>query len=351
MSTTTRQSNFELLRIISMFLILLLHANYLSFGFPTAEEVKGSFVSTFGRIYIEHLSIVAVNVYVLISGWFGIKPKLKGFVNLVVQVTTYSALLLVVWLLISGTKFSFGYLEEVVAVGSPYWFVISYMLLYLLSPVLNEFAEHATRKTFRIVLLSFFAFEIFYGTVFGLGSFEDGYSTVSFIGLYLLAKYLRKHGGRFMQMSIKQSFRGYFLTALVGAILYVVHLFVLGDRSVDKHIDYCGPFVLLSSVFLFVAFSKMRIQSVLINYCASSAFAVYLIHCNPHIIDYYTSCIRFVNYRVPGIPGAIVIFIVVAMIFFFCIMIDKLRLALTPTKLIEKICEKVSSKTYNQKKH
>ena len=67
--TTERNLNFELLRIIAMFMVVMLHVNLfgglLSGYKPTLYPVP-FLVSNF----IEFLCIIAPNLYVLISGYF-----------------------------------------------------------------------------------------------------------------------------------------------------------------------------------------------------------------------------------------------------------------------------------------
>lgn len=70
----TRKSNIELLRIISMILIVLNHSNYLIFGSVIGEEIEQDSFRSFGRMLFEQLCIIGVNVFVLISGYFGIRP-------------------------------------------------------------------------------------------------------------------------------------------------------------------------------------------------------------------------------------------------------------------------------------
>ena len=40
MNNKKRQSGIELMRIIAIYMIMLTHATYLTFGFPTLEEVR-----------------------------------------------------------------------------------------------------------------------------------------------------------------------------------------------------------------------------------------------------------------------------------------------------------------------
>ena len=73
-----RQSNFELLRIIAMFMVLILHADFGALGQPDKAEIMNFPFAATLRVILEMASIVAVNVFVLISGWFGIRHSIKG---------------------------------------------------------------------------------------------------------------------------------------------------------------------------------------------------------------------------------------------------------------------------------
>ena len=77
-SKSIRQSNIELLRILSMFFVLIGHINGLIIGLPNKEFFTLDLSSSFLRVLIQGISVVGVNIFVLISGWFGIKTSLKG---------------------------------------------------------------------------------------------------------------------------------------------------------------------------------------------------------------------------------------------------------------------------------
>ncbi len=88
-----RQLNYELLRILAMLMIVCLH--YLSkggfLGVPAREQIS---VSGYAAWLIEAFCLVAVNVYVLISGYFGgvseTKDVLKRPLKIWKQVIFYS---------------------------------------------------------------------------------------------------------------------------------------------------------------------------------------------------------------------------------------------------------------------
>ena len=69
-----RDSNIELLRLVCMLFILLHHFIVHGSEFVTAPSVWLTIMNSF--------LVIAVDCFVLISGYFGIKAKWKGFIHL-----------------------------------------------------------------------------------------------------------------------------------------------------------------------------------------------------------------------------------------------------------------------------
>ena len=86
-TTKVRQSNLELLRIVAMFLVLMVHANFLSLKAPIHEDGIDCFVIL--KCFVQSISIVCVNVFILISGYFGIKLKIKSITNFCFNVSFF----------------------------------------------------------------------------------------------------------------------------------------------------------------------------------------------------------------------------------------------------------------------
>lgn len=310
----SRESNMELLRIVAILLVMAIHANFLSFGKPV---VNAGALTAFCRIFACSLSQVCVNLFVLISGWYGMHFKIKGICNISFQVAFY---VVVIWLVLGQWHFD-------------YWFVWTYLGLYLISPVLNAFVEKCSKKEFEMLLIVFYVFQ----TIFGWAFLEitpwiaGGYSAWSFCGLYLLARYLRMYpiiwkigtGGWFgLYLGIA------FLLTCVG---FVLELF--GIDGMGRFVcSYTNPLAIVEAVCLVMAFSKMQFESKFINWMASSCFAVYLIHANELILrTYYASIIRWSFYDY----GVWMIVVVIVGIFVGSVLIDKVRILLW--KPIEKL--------------
>lgn len=320
-----RKSNIELLRVVLMFMILFLHANYLSFDTPNLTN--DGYIGCGLRTIAESLCNVAVDVYVLISGFFGIKFKRKGLLSLLYQVTFFSLIVLIVNIILGNhdiTMFS----EQLIP-GSAYWFVVSYIGLYILSPVLNTFVESVSKKTFRDILCTYLAFVYIYGFIMGKGSFTGGYSLLSFIALYMIARYVRLYPNRFTSFN-KSTDLGIYLiiSSLIAVLLYAITILTPGVLlSVQgRLLAYHNPLTMIAAVYFLLFFSKLEFTSKTVNFIAASSFAVYLLHCNDHSISYYKKgLIHIVDYLQPAPAFVSVLFYAIA-VYSLAIALDQIRI-------------------------
>ena len=81
-----RNSSIELYRILATFAVLIVHFNGWFVGdWPLPDyDISNPTLFRTGQIVIEALSIICVNMFVIISGYFGIKLKLSSIVKLYV---------------------------------------------------------------------------------------------------------------------------------------------------------------------------------------------------------------------------------------------------------------------------
>lgn len=312
-----------------MFMVLILHANFLALLPPGKEEFASSpFISIF-KVLLEGLSIVAVNIYVLISGWFRIRPSVKGFCKFVFQCLFFS-IGIYLYMLISGrTTLSLYELAGcfVLTKAGPYWFITSYLCLYLLAPVLNIFIDNVEKSTYAKVVVAFLFFQTFYGFFGGgAGFLLKGYSAMSFIGLYLLASFVRKYS--YFSLYSKTTYMiGYLSISLILTALFIFSVFTDISFISDRIFAYSNPLVILSSLCLLLFFSKLRFSNSFINFIGVSCFAVYLLHCNPNVFNLYLESIRTIIIKQTLNEYLFVLF-VICIWFFVAIIFDQLRIIL-----------------------
>lgn len=325
----------ELLRIVAMFFVLIVHADFFSLGAPSAGEMRTAPWTSAAALFIEYAAIVCVNLFVLISGYFSIVWKIRSFAGFVFQCLFF---FLGIWVLMTFSglaPFSARDLAACFGLMENNWFVKAYVGLYLLAPVLNAFVERSTKRELALFILLFYLFQFSYGLLFvkAMSDFQHGYSVLSFVGLYFIGRYIRLHGGRWCGLK-----RGFYPAVYLGTVvLATVTVMALGlllpgnrflmSAAMSVFAAYNGPTAMLCSVALFLYFTRLKFHSRAINRIAGSAFAVYLLHTSSLIIPRYKQAVLFLRDEIspPLLFGAAVLAFAVA-VFAVAVVADRLRI-------------------------
>lgn len=327
--TKPRDSNIELLRIVAMLLVMIVHTNFFSTGVPSHAELVAEPIKTTFRFLVQSVAIVCVNLFILISGWYGIRARVSRFLEFVFQILFFSVILYVVFYFIKPHNWPLAKgLGSAVRILVDSWFVTSYTLLYLLSPIFNAYAERAPERQFRWLLIVFFAFQFVLGWWSGFVAwFDRGYSALSFFGLYLLARYVRLHSERLKKLRGRFDIAIWLLTVAIITALAVIGLYFTGKTDLLIY-HYNSPLVIAASLFLFLAFNRLKFRNQTVNWVAASCFAAFLLHMNlPFMQEVFhpTILIAYRSYPYP-------MFLLTASTFVFAVftlavLADKTRIA------------------------
>lgn len=326
--TKTRDSNMELLRITAMVFILMIHASYRALPFPDSAAIEAHISSSFLQILSRSTFIMGVDLFVMLSGWFGIRPRLSRLSELLFQILFFGVLCLAAAYVVTGSlplSPSQCMLTVLMLNESSYWFIKCYLGLYLFSPILNTFVEHATKRQFTWVLCALFGFQFAFGWVFEATSWiRAGYSLPSFMCLYLLARYMHVHQPRFTQLSRRTD-----LAIYLGIVAFVT----LTAFTMRRYFNlggvlffYNSPTTILAATHLLLFFSKLSFKSKAVNWLAVSTLAIYLTHSSDFLACYYDGAIRQWFYNESRSVFILYSVLMIAGVFFGSILIDKVRL-------------------------
>ena len=181
MNQKIRASNIELLRIISMFIIVIYH--FLAYSvIPNSPELN---YITQPLITVLHIGVVC---FVLISGYWGIKFSLKGFTKLFLYCSFYSILIYAVAVILNPELFSIA-LSIKSIIPDQWWFIPVYLCLFLIAPIINIPLNTKSYQTklFFIIILGIISFG------FGLlvPSLSTGKNPLNFVLIYYIGNYFR----------------------------------------------------------------------------------------------------------------------------------------------------------------
>jgi len=291
---TGRQANFELLRLVAMLFVVMLH--YLSKGQALPDFIDHMPTGNQYLAYLwESFAIVAVNAFLLVSGYFLINARFrcKRMVELVLQVLFYS-ILVPVALLICHIIPASGFNLYTIAndlfpiLSEHYWFATYYVFLYLCVPLLNRGIHHMTRKQHQwLMAFLLLVFSVSKSVIpVPLATDHKGYDLVWFICVYVVAAYMRLYGITFFENKRKSIVT--YLVCVLAIFLYGVGVgafcFYTGKLTdqIGEVWHYNHILNLLAAISFFHIFLHMKIRSNrladMICNVSPYAFGVYLFH-------------------------------------------------------------------------
>lgn len=339
-SPQKRNIGLDLLRVIAMLMIVIWHST----NHGGLDSLSGNLdLFNMSIHYIQALTCVSVNVYVLISGYFLCTQKFRVSRILKIFIETW----FYAWLILIFCKFTNIIqlsAKDIIFSIFPIsyrlnWFVTSYIGLCILSPFLNKMLNLFSHKQHLMLVIVLYLSTSLMRDILPM-SFSldvyDGKRLSWFIVLYIIAAYIRKY----IKINNIKPFI-FFLVYLISTLfLFFVWVFVFyfGNRlNIPQEIInygckyyymYSSSFVLASSLSLFLTFVNLKItrDNYLAKYVLKLApltFGVYLIHDNYIIRDVVWEGVLTVEN--PNIHIIAYVFAYSIMIFFLCILIDSIR--------------------------
>ncbi len=335
-----RMANFELLRILAMLMVVVLHFLSHTGALPAPGEEPGELGIL--AILIESFSIVAVNCFVLLSGWFLSEKffSVRRLLRLLCQILFYTLLIPPVLVLLgvlspSGMLNPYHIWNGLFPVQSGhYWFVTAYVVMMLFSPLLNGAVHTLSRRGLKLTILLLLCFFCFGKSVspFLLASDRFGYDFGWFLCLYLIAAYLKKYGSTFLYGKKRSGLLYLCSCGLTAALVIVLQLICAKTGAFQYYVSvpfhYNFILALTGALGLFGFFARLRVPggvlSRLIRLISPAMLGVYLIH---EQMDIYSRWALWIVGEVSEHTGGYLIQMAesVLLVFAFCVCVDLLR--------------------------
>lgn len=297
---TRRSSNIELLRIISMLMIVASHAmqhagvgSWQIITAPISVNLVASYMlGSYGQL--------GVILFIIISSWFLCDKNeihVKKAIYLYLQTMLCSV---AIFFFVKIFKFEpVGIKEFIKALLTPiysgYWFIKSYLIFYLLVPFIQEYLRKTEEKQIEKLFITLTIFIPFLRFFF----FSEEFGNVGdFIYIFIAVYYLKKRPENFLEKHAK--ILGTTLLFLMWLSMLSFNLFAHKINLPEEKIKLIthifanrNIFLMILAMCVFYIFKNFKIgYSKIINAVAGTTLGVYIFHENPLFCSYGGNGIR-----------------------------------------------------------
>lgn len=312
----SRQSNYDLLRIISTIAIVLIHVN--------ATVADSNNISLVGFDICSLINIItrfSVPCFVMLSGAFILSNErnadykhfyAKSFYKIGIPLIIFSFLMLIISEVSAALKCA-GLAEPVLSLLKGnfynYWFMFMLVGLYFLVPIIIRIKNTISKKCYTIgsfvwlfvamisQLTSTYSVAWSFGIIF------------SFVGYFLVGNVIYENMSRI-------KFKGlYFIFAVICYVLLFIYRGRGGytDYCLDPYLNCFSPMMLIASVCVFIGFGGIKIN-IDLSRLSGYTYVLYLLHTKVYIV-----LLKLFEKFIPSVTGNYIVYIAILTILAFII--------------------------------
>lgn len=242
-----RDSRIELIRIISMILIVLFHLTMYS-GFSIVED-------NLSFNYILHIMFgifgkVGVVLFVSITSWFyvdkksgGVQLNLKRLAILIIKGWLVSIIFLIIFMICRNNLVNVKIIIKELftpfyynGYSGNYWFIYCYIIFYLLLPYLNKLVNCISNGELKRLCIILTIFVNIYNFAFE----NIGSRFLEFIFVYVAIAYLKKNKNNIIEKNAIMFFIVSYLLVILG---------VIGLKALGQYFDLKILYKLISHFY------------------------------------------------------------------------------------------------------
>lgn len=285
-----RQYGLDILRIFAMLLITTIH--YIAYS----GILKNSEITIYNRVLlscVSALSVSAVNLFVLITGYFSYEKKanFKRLFFLWFQVVVVGIVLLMIGAFLLKQPIGMVAIIKTLFPLSTmhYWFFTMYMSLMFLSPLINHLISHLTeRMHFDFCIGGFILLSVFFVSnpfIDAKYYIADARGIVWLFYIYMVGAGFKKYNWNFLKTKSILAFLGIY------GMLLILQWFQISAIKNCQLLDSNSvlPFflsILLFSFFKNIDITQLRLKKI-IGELSSCSFLVYILQEHDVIRNYY----------------------------------------------------------------
>ena len=362
----TRNYGIDLLRIISIFCVVVLHTLYRS------TLLQSEIESQYNVAWLmESAAYFAVDAFGMISGFVNYsetykRTKLSNLIELWLQVVFYGVC--IVAICVFFTPIDVERSDAVVAmfplIKGEYWFFSAYAGMLLLSNIVNTAVRNTDDKILvrnmallLIVIIVLESISVKTNDSYSLFDFERGYNCFWLLTMYFIGATVRKTG-------LHSRFKNRSKTCCLLVVILVLFSWVwkieigqkmagvipFGNNWERLFLEYISPTIVAVAFLLLIIFANIKFSAGVektISMFSASVFSVYLLNSQPLIASHLWNqknlsfLLTLNNFKLVGAVLLSCILFVVA-----CLIIDKIRVLLFKALRVKSFTKIIEEKIY-----
>lgn len=332
----------DILRIISMHLIIILH---IFFHGGVLERLNG--LQYFLGCFLYTIAYLGVDLFAIVSGFVGfsndfnkkiIRKRWSKFLVLWIQVVLYSLIISLVFSLVMDINFKTNIIKSFFPVSlETYWYFTAYFWLVALMPCLDYVIQKIDGIYYFVFLIVGYIILLFSHTINGM------FSILLLVYLYCVGAIIRKS-----QIYNNINRLKHIVTIIILLIFSwgwkmffgLIHL----DSISNFVLRYDSPLIIIASTFLVIVFAKIRINNniiKLISIFSKSSFSVYLLNDHPLVREYIISKAHNIVLKDSGFLMICLIILLAVVFYLFVVLVDNIRIILFNLCKAKNICDKI----------
>lgn len=283
-----RQSNYDLLRIISTFAVVLIHVN--------ANVADSNNISLVGFNICSLINIItrfSVPCFVMLSGAFILNNEknadykhfyAKSFYKIgipLVIILILSFLIAEMKAIIGGRDLLNPVFELLSGNLNNCWFMFMLVGLYFLVPIIIRIKKSISNRSY-IIGSFIWLFVVMISQLTSTYSVSWAFGIIfSFVGYFLVGNVIYENMSRI-------KFKGlYFIFAVICYVILFIYRGRGGytDYCLDPYLNCFSPMMLIASVCVFIGFGGIKIN-IDLSRLSGYTYVLYLLHTNVYIVLY-----------------------------------------------------------------
>lgn len=335
-----RNYGVDIARVLAMFMVVVIH-NLNQGGVLKNTTSTLGFLSSYEMF---NLSIVAVNIFALITGYLysGKGIKLKRVVGLYFEVLALSIFSLLVYLCFFGMPLKLDIVKSFFPLSSGvFWYFNAYVGFVMIEPLLRRGIKNISRNSLlkvECVLL------LFSGTIgfTDTKSLQYGYSIEWIIILFIAGVLIKEYEAEISKI------KSIFLIIAVFLMSFATLVAEFIFKSHAGHFPiYTSPAVIVQSITLFVLITRIKVKSPLFQnillFVSPLSFGVYILDTSIMFYGYFLKdMFKNITINQPTLLALVIVLLCSLLFFTIFILINYVRVKFFELLGINKIIDKTS---------